>query len=58
MRVWKESLKEQWSNKVFQKDTPQAIAEANAAALAQIEVLNKLIELDEIAIKEVFEDNG
>lgn len=48
---WKESLKEQWSEKVFQKETHEQTVEANAAALAQIEVLNKLIDLDVIDIE-------
>lgn len=47
MRLWKESLKDQWSKKVFQKDDPQLTAEANAAAIAQIELLDRLIELNE-----------
>ena len=57
MTRWQEALKEQWSKKVFQKETPQATAEANAAALAEIEVLGKLIELDEAQITEALEDN-
>lgn len=56
MRLWKEKLKEQWSKKVFQRDDPQSTAEANAAALAQIEVLDKLLEIDEVNIQEAFED--
>lgn len=56
LRLWKESLKEQWSDKVFQKDTPQATSEANAAALAQIEQLTKLIELDAEQLYEALTD--
>jgi hypothetical protein len=52
MRLWKESLKEQWSKSVFQKETPQQTAEANSAALGQIELLNELIELDELELHE------
>lgn len=51
MRSWKETLKEQWAEKVFQKETYEQTVEANAAALAQIDLLNKLIELDVIDIE-------
>lgn len=56
MRLWKENLKEQWSKGVFQKDTPQATAEANAAVLGQLEVLNKLLDLEVIDIEGAFAD--
>jgi hypothetical protein len=51
LRSWKETLKEQWAEKVFQKETYEQTVEANAAALAQIDLLNKLIELDVIDIE-------
>lgn len=56
MRLWQQSLQEQWSEKLFQKsEGPQATAEANAAALAQFALLKQLIELDETQIEEAFE---
>ena len=57
LRRWKETLKEQWSEKVFQRESPQHTAEANAAALAQIEVLTKLIELDVAELNEALKDD-
>ena len=57
MLLWKESLKEQWSEKLFQKESPQLTAEANAAALAQVDLLTKLLELDETEITEAFEEH-
>lgn len=56
MEKWKESLKDQWSEKVFQHAEPQLCAVANAAALAQIEVLNKLIELEAVDLNEALND--
>ena len=56
LRLWKKSLQEQWSRGVFQKETPQATAEANAAALGQIEILNKLIDLEPIDIEGALSD--
>lgn len=56
MRLWKESLKDQWSRGVFQKEDIQATSEANAAALGQIEQLNKLLDLDVIDIEGTFSD--
>lgn len=53
---WKESLKDQWAKKVFQDENPQACAVSNAAALAQIEMLDKLIDLDVVAIEDSFRD--
>lgn len=45
MRLWKEGLKEQWSKGVFQREQPEYTAEANAAALGQLEVIDKFLEL-------------
>lgn len=51
-----QGLQAQWSRKVFQKDTPEATVEANAAALAQIDMLQKLIELDHTELNEALSD--
>ena len=56
MKLWRESLQEQWSRGVFQKETQQATAEANAAALGQVEILNKLLDLEVIDIEGAFAD--
>lgn len=55
MRLWKEALKEQWSNKVFQREDPAHTAEANAAALAQVELIDKFLELDHVQLAEALE---
>lgn len=57
LEKWKQGLKEQWSNKVFQRENTQHTAEANAGALAQFELLNKLTELDIEEINEAFSDD-
>lgn len=50
-------MKEQWSEGLFQKESTQETAEANAAALAQIEVVNKLLELDAIELEEALKEH-
>lgn len=55
MRLWAEGLKSQWSKKMFQREEAQHTAEANAAALAQIEVIEKFLELDHIQLAEGLE---
>lgn len=47
----------QWSKKVFQRDEALHTVEANAAALAQIEVIEKFLELDHIQLAEGLEES-
>jgi hypothetical protein len=46
LEEWRGALMEQWAGSVYQKDTAQATAEANAAALAQMKILEDILELD------------
>ena len=46
LRRWVGRLHEQWENRSFQGGTAHETATMNAVALAQIDVLNKLINLD------------
>lgn len=57
MRRWKSDLADQWSQGVFQKETPAATAEANAAALGQIEILDRLLTLDAEQLEEALKPN-
>lgn len=57
MKRWEQALTQQWQNKVFQKETPQATAEANAAALAQIEVIDKFLKLTHQELVEALTDD-
>ncbi len=47
---------EQWASKAFQGETRDEILTLNAAALGQIEHLNRLIELELKDFNEVLED--
>jgi len=49
-------LRLQWSSGMFQGDTVQRTAEANAAAIAQIRVLDQLIDLTPEELNEALED--
>jgi len=57
MWLWAEALKDQWSNGVFQKDTAERTAEANAAGVAQTEVIEKFIDLNYAQLKEGLTDD-
>jgi len=46
----------QWSKKVFQREDALHTAEANAAALAQIELIEKFLELDHMQLAEGLEE--
>ena len=56
MRQWRKVLMLQWSKKVFQREDALHTAEANAAALAQIELIEKFLELDNMQIAESLEE--
>lgn len=57
MRRWKADLADQWAGGVFQKDTSEATAEANAAALGQIEILDRLLNLEAEQLEEALNPN-
>lgn len=46
LRRWVGALHEQWENRNYQGSTAHETATMNAVALAQVDLLNKLINLD------------
>lgn len=57
LQVWKRGLVEQWEAKVFQQRSPALTAEANAAALGQVEIINRLLTLNLEQIEETLDDD-
>jgi hypothetical protein len=52
LRAWRQALMEQWAVGVFQGETVEATALANASAIGEINLLTKLIEIDAEQIEE------
>lgn len=45
LQLWRVGILDQWAAKEFQRARPQETAEANAAALGQMELLQRILEL-------------
>lgn len=44
--AWRDELMQQWARGRFSGDTPQATAEANANALGQVDLLQRMLAID------------
>lgn len=53
---WKASLADQWVNGVFQSESFETTAMANASALGTVRAIDTLIELDYEKLTEVLND--
>lgn len=56
LRRWKENLQDQWARGVFQEDSVEETAMANANALGELNLLNQLLELSYENLKDSFDD--
>ena len=53
LRTWKEALKDQWASGMWVNDAP-----GNAAAIAQIDMINKLLDLDYTQVEDSLDESN
>lgn len=58
LRKWKESLKDQWASGQFQTEDLTRSAIATTGALAQVQLLDRLLELDQTEIEETLREES
>lgn len=56
LRIWEDSLKEQWAAGAFSGEDLESTSLANAAALGEVNILRRIQELDADQLSEVIGD--